>query len=290
MALQVSIHLFHATPRSMNSHILSALVARPLCLSATSAGLEARFMGSHCLRMGMLILDWIPCSSYSNFQRSCLFLLVGTLFDRHKTRLIRYHAGCARTMPLLALLCLFFTLLQLTDHLRAGPYRLLELQIMLRCSHHEGRCTPGAMGPAGSWVWAMTKMWLCHRGCTPFGARWSSRLHAGVSHLQHPTPPQLNPPHPPVGGAQRSPFLPFSGGCTVLNSSDVWWHALYQYLLNVSRSHGGLSGQVVLFIQAHKYGRPPLRKVHSCQHPCSSQSVAGVRASDKKCMGNVLEG
>lgn len=44
------------------------------------------------------------------FVSPALFLLVGTLYDRHKTRLVRYYAGCARTMPLFALLFLFFTL------------------------------------------------------------------------------------------------------------------------------------------------------------------------------------
>lgn len=39
-----------------------------------------------------------------------LFLLVGFLYDRHKTRLLRYYAGCARTMPLFALFFLFFTM------------------------------------------------------------------------------------------------------------------------------------------------------------------------------------
>ena len=39
-----------------------------------------------------------------------LFLLVGVLYDRHKTRLLRYYSGCARTMPLFALLFLFFTM------------------------------------------------------------------------------------------------------------------------------------------------------------------------------------
>ena len=39
-----------------------------------------------------------------------LFLLVGVLYDRHKTRLLRYYTGCARTMPLFALLFLFFTM------------------------------------------------------------------------------------------------------------------------------------------------------------------------------------
>lgn len=39
-----------------------------------------------------------------------LFLCVGALYDRHKTRIVRYYSGCARTMPVFALLFLFFTM------------------------------------------------------------------------------------------------------------------------------------------------------------------------------------
>lgn len=39
-----------------------------------------------------------------------LFLCVGALYDRHKTRILRYYSGCARTMPLFAILFLFFTM------------------------------------------------------------------------------------------------------------------------------------------------------------------------------------
>jgi proton-translocating NADH-quinone oxidoreductase chain M len=39
-----------------------------------------------------------------------LFLCVGVLYDRHKTRLLRYYAACARTMPIFAVLFLFFTM------------------------------------------------------------------------------------------------------------------------------------------------------------------------------------
>lgn len=39
-----------------------------------------------------------------------LFLLVGFLYDRHKTRLLRYYGGCARSMPLFAIMFLFFTM------------------------------------------------------------------------------------------------------------------------------------------------------------------------------------
>lgn len=34
-----------------------------------------------------------------------LFLCIGILYDRHKTRLLRYYAGCGRTMPLFSSFC-----------------------------------------------------------------------------------------------------------------------------------------------------------------------------------------
>lgn len=39
-----------------------------------------------------------------------LFLLVGMLYDRHKTRLLRYYSGTSRTMPLFSMMFLFFTM------------------------------------------------------------------------------------------------------------------------------------------------------------------------------------
>jgi len=45
---------------------------------------------------------------------SALFLCVGVLYDRHKTRLIKYYGGCAQTMPLFASVFLFFTLANLS--------------------------------------------------------------------------------------------------------------------------------------------------------------------------------
>jgi proton-translocating NADH-quinone oxidoreductase chain M len=39
-----------------------------------------------------------------------LFLCVGTLYDRHKTRLVKYYGGCVHVMPLFSVFFLFFTL------------------------------------------------------------------------------------------------------------------------------------------------------------------------------------
>jgi len=39
-----------------------------------------------------------------------LFLCVGCLYDRHKTRLVKYYGGCVHVMPVFSVLFLFFTL------------------------------------------------------------------------------------------------------------------------------------------------------------------------------------
>jgi NADH-ubiquinone oxidoreductase chain 4 len=41
---------------------------------------------------------------------SALFLCVGALYDRHKTRLVRYYGGIVSTMPVFSVIFLFFTL------------------------------------------------------------------------------------------------------------------------------------------------------------------------------------
>jgi NADH-ubiquinone oxidoreductase chain 4 len=41
---------------------------------------------------------------------SALFLCVGALYDRHKTRLVKYYGGLVNTMPMFSTIFLFFTL------------------------------------------------------------------------------------------------------------------------------------------------------------------------------------
>ena len=45
---------------------------------------------------------------------SALFLCVGALYDRHKTRLVKYYGGLVSTMPIFSVLFLFFTLANLS--------------------------------------------------------------------------------------------------------------------------------------------------------------------------------
>ena len=41
---------------------------------------------------------------------SALFMCVGVLYDRHKTRIIKYYSGMAQAMPIFMTLFLIFTL------------------------------------------------------------------------------------------------------------------------------------------------------------------------------------
>ncbi|TMW91462.1 hypothetical protein EJD97_014321 [Solanum chilense] len=47
---------------------------------------------------------------------SALFLCVGVLYDRHKTRLVRYHGGSVRTTPNLSTICFPSTLANMSSH------------------------------------------------------------------------------------------------------------------------------------------------------------------------------
>jgi len=44
------------------------------------------------------------------FVSSALFLLIGVIYDRHHTRLVKYYSGIVHTMPLFTLFFLFFTI------------------------------------------------------------------------------------------------------------------------------------------------------------------------------------
>jgi len=48
------------------------------------------------------------------FVSSALFLCIGVLYDRHKTRILRYYGGCVYTMPVFSIIFLFFTLANLS--------------------------------------------------------------------------------------------------------------------------------------------------------------------------------
>merc|ERR1711965_344260 len=44
------------------------------------------------------------------FVSSSLFLLIGVVYDRHHTRMVKYYSGLVHTMPLFITIFLFFTM------------------------------------------------------------------------------------------------------------------------------------------------------------------------------------
>merc|ERR1712167_425147 len=44
------------------------------------------------------------------FVSSALFLLIGVIYDRHHTRMVKYYSGLVHTMPLFSIIFLVFTM------------------------------------------------------------------------------------------------------------------------------------------------------------------------------------
>lgn len=88
-----------------------------------------------------------------------LFLLVGALYDRHKTRLIRYYAGCARSMPLFAFLFLFFTMANIS--LPGTSSFIGEFLVLLGA--FQNNSFVALMAATGMILGAAYALWLCNR-------------------------------------------------------------------------------------------------------------------------------
>jgi len=88
-----------------------------------------------------------------------LFLLVGALYDRHKTRLLRYYGGCARTMPVFALLFLFFTMANIS---LPGTSSFVGEFLVLSGAFQNNSFA--AIMAATGMIWgAAYALWLCNR-------------------------------------------------------------------------------------------------------------------------------
>ena len=88
-----------------------------------------------------------------------LFLLVGCLYDRHKTRLLRYYGGCGRTMPIFAVLFLFFTMANIS---LPGTSSFVGEFLVLTGAFQNN--TFAATMAATGMVWgAAYALWLCNR-------------------------------------------------------------------------------------------------------------------------------
>ncbi len=88
-----------------------------------------------------------------------LFLCVGVLYDRHKTRLLRYYAGCARTMPLFAIMFLFFTMANIS--LPGTSSFVGEFLVLLGA--FQNNTFVAFMASTGTILGAAYALWLCNR-------------------------------------------------------------------------------------------------------------------------------
>ena len=88
-----------------------------------------------------------------------LFLLVGVLYDRHKTRLLRYYAGCGRTMPLFALLFLFFTMANIS---LPGTSSFIG-EFLVLTGAFQNNSFVALMAATGMVLGAAYALWLCNR-------------------------------------------------------------------------------------------------------------------------------
>ena len=88
-----------------------------------------------------------------------LFLCVGVLYDRHKTRLLRYYAGCGRTMPLFALLFVFFTMANIS---LPGTSSFIG-EFLVFTGAYQNNSFIAFMACTGMILGAAYALWLCNR-------------------------------------------------------------------------------------------------------------------------------
>jgi len=88
-----------------------------------------------------------------------LFLCVGVLYDRHKTRLLRYYAGCGRTMPVFALLFVFFTMANIS---LPGTSSFIG-EFLVLAGAYQSNSFVAFMAATGMILGAAYALWLCNR-------------------------------------------------------------------------------------------------------------------------------
>ncbi len=88
-----------------------------------------------------------------------LFLLVGVLYDRHKTRLLRYYAGCSRTMPLFSAAFLIFTLANIS---LPGTSSFVG-EFLVFTGTFQNNTFVTFMAASGMIFGAAYALWLCNR-------------------------------------------------------------------------------------------------------------------------------
>ena len=88
-----------------------------------------------------------------------LFLLVGFLYDRHKTRLLRYYSGCGRSMPLFAAMFLFFTMANIS---LPGTANFVG-EFLVFVGSFRSNTFIATMATSGMVLGAAYGLWLCNR-------------------------------------------------------------------------------------------------------------------------------
>ena len=106
-----------------------------------------------------------------------LFLLVGILYDRHKTRLLKYYAGCGRTMPLFAILFLFFTMANIS--LPGTSSFIGEFLVLVGC--FQSNTFVAVLTTSGIVFGAAYALWLCNRILYGFGKVYYINTFADLS-------------------------------------------------------------------------------------------------------------
>lgn len=88
-----------------------------------------------------------------------LFLLVGFLYDRHKTRLLHYYGGCGRTMPLFSLFFLFFTMANIS---LPGTANFVG-EFLVLVGAFQSNSFVATFAASGMVLGAAYALWLCNR-------------------------------------------------------------------------------------------------------------------------------
>ena len=88
-----------------------------------------------------------------------LFLCVGVLYDRHKTRLLRYYSGCAVTMPLFAIMFLFFSMANIS---LPGTSSFVG-EFLVLVGVFQNNTFVAVMATTGTVLGAAYALWLCNR-------------------------------------------------------------------------------------------------------------------------------
>lgn len=88
-----------------------------------------------------------------------LFLCIGILYDRHKTRLVRYYAGCGRTMPLFAVFFVFFTMANIS---LPGTSSFIG-EFLVLTGTYQTHSLIAVLAATGMVLGAAYALWLCNR-------------------------------------------------------------------------------------------------------------------------------